>query len=81
MTEGIVYVLTNPGMPGLVKIGKTKNIEQRLKDLYTTGVPDPFECAYAVKVADMDTVEKAFHAAFDPYRNRKKKEFFRIKPE
>ncbi len=37
----IVYVLTNPAMPGLVKIGKTnqKDIEERMKQLYTTGVP------------------------------------------
>ena len=58
MSEGIVYVLTNPAMPGMVKIGKTgREVEARLNDLYTTGVPLPFECAYAARVADMDKVE------------------------
>ena len=59
MSEGIVYVLTNPAMPGMVKIGKTgREVEARLNDLYTTGVPLPFECAYAARVADMDKVKK-----------------------
>ena len=59
MTEGIVYVLTNAAMPKMVKIGRTGNdIDQRLSQLYSTGVPLPFECAYAAKVADMDKVEK-----------------------
>lgn len=41
----IVYVLTNPSMPGLVKIGKTtqKEVSERMTQLYTTGVPTPFE--------------------------------------
>jgi len=59
MAAGIVYVLTNPAMPGMVKIGKTgRDVEIRLSDLYTTGVPLPFECEYAVRVQDMDKVEK-----------------------
>jgi hypothetical protein len=43
----IVYVLTNPAMPGLVKIGKTTQVEveERMKQLYGTGVPVPFDCA------------------------------------
>ena len=51
-TYGIVYVLTNPAMPGLVKIGKTSrgSIDVRLNELYSTGVPVPFECAFAGKV-------------------------------
>ena len=61
MNEGIVYVLTNPAMPKLVKIGKTgRGVETRLNDLYTTGVPLPFECAYAARGEDMDKREKAF---------------------
>ena len=42
----IVYVLTNPAMPGLVKIGMTDrdDVQRRMSDLYTTGVPLPFEC-------------------------------------
>lgn len=83
--SGIVYVLTNEAMPGLVKIGKTKDIKGRLKNLYKTGVPVPFDCAYACEVEDMDKVESALHKAFEPSRlnrlNRKKREFFAIEPE
>lgn len=82
MNEGIVYVLTNPAMPKIVKIGKTgRGLETRLNDLYTTGLPLPFECAYAARVADMDTVENAFHNAFGPYRVNPRREFFSIEPE
>ena len=80
--EGSVYVLTNPAMPNMVKIGKTtRDIELRLADLYSTGVPLPFECAYAAKVKDVDKTEKAFHTAFEPSRVNPKREFFNINPE
>ena len=48
--EGSVYVLTNPAMPNMVKIGKTtRDVELRLADLYSTGVPLPFDkCDYSV---------------------------------
>ena len=41
MEYGIVYLLTNPVMPGLVKIGMTtqEDIDKRMKELYTTGIP------------------------------------------
>ena len=67
--EGSVYVLTNPAMPNMVKIGKTtRNVELRLEDLYSTGIPLPFGCEYAAKVKDVDKTEKAFHTAFSPNR-------------
>ena len=80
---GIVYVLTNPAMPGLVKIGKTSraDVAARLSELYSTGVPVPFECAYAAKVTDEGQVERAFHRAFGPYRVNPKREFFTIEAE
>lgn len=82
---GIVYVLTNECMPGLVKIGMTSRQEMdcRLKELYTTGVPMPFECACACKVSldEMGKLEQALHAAFAPDRVNANREFFRIKPE
>ena len=51
MEYGIVYLLTNPVMPGLVKIGMTtqEDIDKRMKELYTTGVPVPFECQMLCK--------------------------------
>jgi hypothetical protein len=80
---GIVYVLTNPAMPGIVKIGKTSrgSIDARLNELYSTGVPVPFECAFAGRVSDESKVEKAIHLAFGPYRLNPKREFFQIEPE
>ena len=79
----IVYVLTNPAMPGLVKIGKTaqKDIADRMRQLYTTGVPLPFECEYACKVDDCAKVESAFHLAFGNTRINSSREFFKIEPE
>ena len=85
MEYGIVYLLTNPVMPGLVKIGMTaqKDIEKRMRELYTTGVPVPFECQFACKVKKGDCVkiEKALHAAFAPQCVNANREFFRIQVE
>ncbi|KZZ57440.1 hypothetical protein A3762_13795 [Oleiphilus sp. HI0125] len=80
---GIVYVLTNPAMPGLVKIGKTSraSVDARLSELYTTGVPVPFECAFAGRVDDEHKVERAFHQAFGPYRLNLSREFFEIEAD
>lgn len=78
-----VYVLTNPAMPGLVKIGRTDtgDPEDRAKQLYTTGVPVPFDVEYAGRVEDPAAVERALHRAFDPDRVNPKREFFRVDPE
>ena len=86
MEYGIVYLLTNPVMPGLVKIGMTtqEDIDKRMKELYTTGVPVPFECKFACKVKKSDCclkIEKALHKAFDPQRINQNREFFRINVE
>lgn len=85
MDYGIVYLLTNPVMPGLVKIGMTaqEDIDKRMKELYTTGVPVPFECKFACKVKKSDClkIEKALHKAFDPQRINQNREFFRINVE
>ncbi|AKU23255.1 GIY-YIG nuclease family protein [Massilia sp. NR 4-1] len=79
----IVYVLTNPAMPGLVKIGKTTQleVEERMKQLYSTGIPVPFDCAFACQVKDAAEVEKALHFAFGGSRINPNREFFKIEPE
>lgn len=58
MAGGIVYVLINEAMPGYVKVGKTDNIDRRLRDLDWTNLPLPFECFYAARVADATFVER-----------------------
>jgi hypothetical protein len=63
-------------MPGLVKIGKTQQsaVELRMNQLYTTGVPVPFECIYAAEVDDHSKVEAALHIAFG-YRVKQRLDF------
>lgn len=76
----IVYVLSNPAMPGLVKIGKTQNddAKARMSQLYTTGVPFPFDVEFVCRVENPDEVERSLHQAFAPYRVNPKREFFQI---
>ena len=72
-------------MPGLVKIGMTtqENIVKRMKKLFTTGVPVPFECQFVCKVkkGECAKIEKALHTAFAPQRVIANREFFRIQVE
>src|SRR5262245_21416238 len=79
----IVYVLTNPAMPGLVKIGRTgqEDANARIAQLYLTGVPVPFTLEFACKLPNADEVEKALHIAFAPNRINPKREFFQIDPD
>ena len=81
----IVYVLTNPAMPGIVKIGMTDgpDVLHRMGALYTTGLPLPFDCVIAREIEDRTAaeIERALHAAFDPYRINPSREFFQVEPE
>lgn len=79
--EGIVYVLLNEAMPGLVKVGCTTNLTQRLKALDNTSTPEPFECFYAATVKDMRRTEALVHQVFGDRRVRPNREFFQIDPE
>lgn len=82
MTE-YVYIFTNPAMPDWVKIGRTKNLEQRLKTLSRkTAVPIPFECyAYMEVPAEYSAIAEATLHGFAEEAYDKQKEYFRITPE
>lgn len=79
--DEIIYILINEAMPGYVKIGRTTNLEQRIRSLDTTSVPLPFECFYACKVKDSNFVEQQLHGAFLDHRIRSSREFFELSPE
>lgn len=79
LKAGIVYILSNPAMPGLVKIGITTHhtVEQRMKELFNTSIPVPFKCEYACRVDNCFAVEHALHTAFRDYRIHPQREFSR----
>jgi len=77
----IIYILINEAMPGYVKIGRTNDLEQRIRSLDTTSVPLPFECFYACTVKDAAFVERQLHDAFLDQRVRSSREFFEVSPE
>ena len=80
---GYVYILRNEAMPGIYKIGATSrdDLEKRMKELYTTGLPFPFECEFSCKVEDYKKVEKLLHNTFLDCRLNPNREFFKVSPE
>ena len=77
-----VYILINEAMPGIIKIGWTdKSVEERMKELDKTSTPVPFTCYFAKKVEDPTFVESKMHEAFDEFRIRDNREFFRMSPD
>ena len=79
--EGIIYIISNPAIPGLVKIGKTINLEERMKTLFNSSVPLPFRCVYAKKVKNYSEVERKLHKGLNSHRENPNREFFRISEE
>jgi hypothetical protein len=78
----IIYLLTNEAMPGYVKVGRTKNLEQRRPSLSRpSSVPLPFEVYYASEVDNAQRDEQWIHSVFADRRVRDEREFFKIDPE
>jgi hypothetical protein len=79
----VLYVLTNVAMPGLVNIGRTAadDVATRLGQLYSTGVPFPFDLNFACSMPNSTEVEKALNIAFAPYRINARRGFFKIEAE
>ncbi|MBE7461050.1 MAG: GIY-YIG nuclease family protein [Zoogloeaceae bacterium] len=82
MTKGFVYILRNEAMPGLLKIGFSVKVPtERVDELFTTGVPEPFKLVYYCLVENADKLEPAIHRNLSAYRHRENREFFRIELE
>lgn len=66
-------------MPDVIKIGfTTGSMDDRLRQLNTTGVPLPFEAVAMFKVNDPQGCEKAVHDRLSKYRINNDREFFKI---
>ncbi|MGI9461642.1 MAG: GIY-YIG nuclease family protein [Alphaproteobacteria bacterium] len=84
--RGIVYILVNESMYNadgerFIKIGSTKDLDERLKNLNSkTAVPAPFEVYYACEVDNYKSIEKKLHGIFADERY-KGREFFLKNPE
>ena len=82
---GYVYILTNPSFrEDWIKIGKTTNMEERLRTLYNTSLPLPFEPYATMKTVKYNEAEKLVHHYIERFTNlriEKKREFFNVKPE
>tara|TARA_Y100000389_G_C17460408_1_gene521277 strand:+ start:401 stop:1063 length:663 start_codon:yes stop_codon:yes gene_type:complete len=63
----------------LVKVGKTKNFEERIKQLSNTNVPGNYEPLFVINVSDMDEAENRIHRHLSLYHTRcQGKEFWLI---
>ncbi|KJU85366.1 putative helicase [Candidatus Magnetobacterium bavaricum] len=64
-------------MPGIVKVGMTTRMpNSRKDDLFTTGVPKPFELEALFLFENMAEAEKRAHQALGKYHYGK--EFFKV---
>jgi hypothetical protein len=77
--SGYVYILSNPSMPGLLKIGRSVNGGQsRAKNMYQTGVPSPFVLEFEMLVDCPEDVEALAHEALQGNRPSRSREFFSV---
>lgn len=80
MPVGFLYVLINPSMPNLAKVGKTtRDPLNRVAELSSaTGVPSPFMLAFQQPVAECDSAEVWVHRELERagYRHADNREFF-----
>lgn len=80
MSAGFIYVMVNPAMPGLAKVGKTtRSTSERASELSSaTGVPTPFLVVFEQPVANCHAAESWIHAELESrgHRHSSNREFF-----
>lgn len=81
---GYIYIMTNPALHDMVKIGYATNVEQRRKQLSTTALPYDYE-VYATYETPGHLEDKKLHKMIDnlnpDLRVSKNKEFYVMTPE
>lgn len=84
MSKGYIYIMTNPALKGMVKIGYVADVEMRRKQLSTTALPYEYE-VYATYETPGALEDKKLHAMIDnlnpDLRVSKNREFFVMSPE
>lgn len=78
-----VYVLSNPSIPGMYKIGYTsKTVEKRAVQISRgSGVPTPFNIEYRYKCYKGERIEREVHKFFKKQRVNNDREFFNVSLE
>ena len=84
MATGYIYIMTNPCLKDMVKIGYATNVEERRKQLSTTALPYDYE-VYATYETPGNLEDKKLHKLIDnlnpDLRVSKNREFFVMSPE
>ncbi len=82
--KGYIYIMTNPALPDMVKIGYATDVENRRKQLSTTALPYDYE-VYATYETAGNLEDKKLHKLIDnlnpDLRITKNREFFIMSPE
>ena len=75
-----VYILSNPAMPRLIKIGYTKNHPgERVKQLSrSSSIPVPFDVEWVYPCYNAIELEGEVHKYLESYRVNDSREFFQI---
>src|ERR1017187_2215857 len=78
-----IYILENPSMPGLVKIGRTeRSVSERVNELSShTGVATGFAVVREYAVANSVEAERRIHERLSEYRVADNREFFKMEAE
>lgn len=81
---GYIYIMTNPALKGMVKIGYAQDVEMRRQQLSTTALPYEYE-VYATYETPGNLEDKKLHKLIDSLnpdlRVSKNREFFVMSPE
>ncbi len=80
---GLLYVISSPSLPGLVKLGATRRLNPtiRVKELSSSSLPEPFKAHCFVFSDDCFELENNIHKYFEKERVNPDREFFRIEPK
>jgi len=78
MASGYVYILTNVSLPGMLKVGRTlRDSRSRARELFTSGLPTPFQVAFEIFSDEYEKLEADFHQELQDFRVSNNREFFK----